>query len=136
MGVNTSSSLKPLSRLKADDLKSENFTVSVARGTSTTFRLLAPGESQAGVLSDEGWAKYDSQQRARHLADDQKRRRTLAAEEDRYWAARHQRARELMAKVAAPKVPEVSSTMPVLNPIDRFIRRTARSREDFTSAVG
>ena len=95
--------------------------VSVCSGGETSFALLGSGGKI--LLTEEGWNAYEVGRRAHFKAEDRQRRERAAAEEAKYWAWRHQLARQEMAEcqVPASRPPEVSAAMPVHNDVDRFI---------------
>lgn len=82
-------------------------------------RLLGPDQSP--LLTDAEWEAYTARQRAKHRKLDEVRRLAQSAEVRELWDRYHERVREWMSASPAPAVPVVSSDIPVLNEIDRFI---------------
>jgi hypothetical protein len=95
-------------------------TVSIAPLGAEMFYVLSPEGGPRVALSDESWSRYEEERRTFHAREDLERRRKLATSEDPYWAMRHERAREQMAKLPPVTVPRVSNAS-ALNDIDQFI---------------
>ncbi|MBI3879538.1 MAG: DUF1553 domain-containing protein [Verrucomicrobia bacterium] len=71
--------------------------------------------------TDEGWTGFINERRAQLITMNARKRTEVAAEETKYWAMRHELARQSLAKIPALIVPAVSAAMPVQNHVDRFI---------------
>jgi hypothetical protein len=95
-------------------------TVSLAPKEAEMFYVLSPEGGPRIALSDESWGRYEEERRTFHARDDLARRRRLAASENKYWAMRHEQAREQLAKRPPIKVPKASSPS-AQNEIDQFI---------------
>jgi len=94
-------------------------SVSLAGKDDEMFYLLTPRPDRI-ALSDEAWTQFADERRSFHMRGDVQRRRSLAAGEDKYWAMRHERARQQAASLPPIRIPSVKDA-PVLNDIDRFI---------------
>src|SRR6185436_5931294 len=88
-------------------------------GSDGKFRVISPNKSFA--LSDEGWEPYAVAQQVELSERDVAHRRILSANEDKYWAKRHERASKSVSTKPAPKVPAVPSGLPANNAVDNFI---------------
>jgi hypothetical protein len=68
------------------------------------WQLLSPGKAVS--LSDDAWAAYVQECRARHDARDTAARRTAAEEEAKYWQKRHELARQIHPALTQPDSPD------------------------------
>lgn len=96
-----------------------DLSVSIAAQSEEMFYLLTPRTNRI-ALSDESWSKFADGRRAIHTRADAERRHAAAANEDRYWKMRHERARQQISALPPIKVPSVKGAA-VFNDIDRFI---------------
>jgi mono/diheme cytochrome c family protein len=64
--------------------------------TDGMHTLLTPS-AKVVPLTDEGWADFRKERLAFYAVHDQKRRQSLRAKQDVYWAQRHEQAREVIA---------------------------------------
>ena len=89
-------------------------------GKDGAFRLLAPKAQVA--LTDESWEFFAATQKAELSERDVAQRRVISAAEDKYWAKRHENARQLVSKTPAPTVPAAAG-FPANNAVDSFINQ-------------
>jgi hypothetical protein len=71
-------------------------SISIAAGEES-FRLLAPDPKKKILLTETGWDDYESERRAFWINHDTRQRQITAAEESKYWAWRHDLARQQLA---------------------------------------
>ena len=79
------------------------------------------GPDTAPHLTDDEWNSYSADSLRRHKAVDALRRRSAGSAAAMAWNARHEKIRQWVLAQPAPKIADVSSAMPVLNEIDRFV---------------
>ena len=104
---------------------------SVGKGAAgNAFQLLAP---TARVTHDDlAWESYSAQQLSRLATADAQRRRDANANENKYWAQRHEAVRKFLTTKPAPPIPAPTAPLPQTpdarpqtlapgNTIDRFI---------------
>ncbi len=78
-------------------------------------------ETESIPLTDEGWQRFTQTHRAWLAELNQIRRREASVEETRYWAWRHELAKESIAKLPPLAVPNSPPDYPANNEIDHFI---------------
>ncbi len=83
------------------------------------FRLV--GGSATYLLTDDGWTAFKRGERERIEQLSAENRRVAGAAKTDRWDQRHAAAREVVARQAPPKLPDVESMAEVQNDIDRFI---------------
>ncbi len=76
-------------------------------------------------LTDANWLAYATEQRMRLEKMNHVARQSAGAEETKYWALRHDLARQHVGGLKAPDVPERSEDRAALNEVDRFINHKA-----------
>jgi hypothetical protein len=96
-------------------------SVSVAPGGSDAFVLLSPNGRERIPLTEAGWDAYEAAARTRFQAEDRRRRQDASAAETRYWAGRHELARQFIRAQPAVPVPSVRAAGLPGNAVDRFI---------------
>jgi len=85
------------------------------------FQVVSPFSEFAFPLTNTAWSQFVSNETNRFIKLNSLRRQIAGAEETRYWNFRHDLARQKVKNTPSPKLPEVASSDPVLNNIDRFI---------------
>jgi hypothetical protein len=73
------------------------------------------------ALTDEGWEPYAATQRAELADRDTAQRHVIGAAEDKYWAERHEQARQIVLARPALPLPPAPAGYPVHNAVDNFI---------------
>jgi Protein of unknown function (DUF1553)/Protein of unknown function (DUF1549) len=92
-----------------------------------SFRLLSPSPAKKILLTEEGWSAYESERRAQIKARDRQLRQVAATGEEKYWAMRHDLARQQLGSAPEPALPKVSRS--VQNEIDLFIGQKLESAQ-------
>jgi hypothetical protein len=86
-------------------------------GKDGIFDLLSPKTKIP--LTDEGWEPFAAAQKSELAERDVVQRRVVSAEEDKYWAKRHEQARKGIKP--APAIPALPAGYTANNAIDRFV---------------
>lgn len=73
------------------------------------------------VYDEDNWNAYAAESHARRRVHDAGTRMTVSQAERKYWAERHELARELFKKQPPIKFPDNPNGLPANNPIDAFL---------------
>ncbi len=85
-----------------------------------TWKLLNPGQQEI-AYTDEGWAKYESEQKSWLAAKNSQRRAARRAENSEYWTKRRDAAKKWLADSEPVVIPDLPKGMLGQNAIDHFI---------------
>ncbi len=102
-------------------------------GPDGVFRLLAPKVQVA--LTDEEWQPFAAAQRFELAERDVAQRRVVGAAEDRYWATRHEKARQFFSTKPALVVPSSPAGFPANNAVDHFINQKLAAAQARSAAL-
>ncbi|MEX2578659.1 MAG: DUF1553 domain-containing protein [Verrucomicrobiales bacterium] len=110
--------------------------VAISPEGSESWSLLSPGNREV-PYTDEGWAAYEEERRARLAEVDAAAREAKRAEHADYWNQRRAAAKDWLAKAEPITVPDLPKGYPEHNEIDRFIGSAiARAAADLQTAAG
>ncbi|MGY8768865.1 MAG: DUF1553 domain-containing protein [Pirellulales bacterium] len=92
-----------------------------SRQGENQFTLMSPRSDYKIALTDEAWDTLAKQERNRLRQQNLDRRRLASAEEDKYWQARHQVAKQYTNSLPKTIVPLIKNKTRHQNAIDSFI---------------